>query len=142
MECDRNNSIIVDTGFFLALNQKNDALHQKAKLLATEYHSYEWITTWPVLTELFHLLSLHSVQGLLKDHQKGLFKIFPLDECDISRVLFLSKKYEDLDIDLADISLVILAEFLDHGSILSCDQRDFSILRWDKNKAFNNLMFT
>src|SRR5690348_4131808 len=106
MECNRKNSIIVDTGFFLALNQKNDPLHQRAKLLATEYHSYEWITTWPVLTELFHLLSAHAVQALLKDHQKGLFKIFPLDESDVSRILFLTKKYEDLNIDLADLSLV------------------------------------
>lgn len=142
MVYDKRNSIIVDTGFFLALNQKNDAFHHKAKLLAKEYHSYEWITTWSVLTELFHLLSPHSIQGLLKDHQKGLFKIYPLSDSDVARILFLTKKYEDLEIDLADISLVILAEFLDHGTILSCDERDFSVLRWGKNHSFHNLMFT
>ncbi len=140
MECDEKNSIIVDTGFFLALNQKNDSFHQKAKLLANEYHSYDWITTWPVLTELFYLLSPYFVQGLLKDHQKGLFKIYPLGDSDVARVLFLTKKYEDLKIDLADLSLVVLAEYLGHGTILSCDQRDFSILRWGKNRPFHNLM--
>ena len=140
MELIKKNSIIIDTGFFLALNQKNDAFHQKAKALATEYHSYEWITTWPVLTELFHLLSPYFAQSLLKDQQKGLFKIYPLNEKDVDRVLYVSKKYEDHEIDLADISLVILAEYLEHGTILSCDQRDFSILRWGRNRAFQNLL--
>ncbi len=140
MEWNKRKSLIIDTGFFLALNQKNDSLHEKAKALAIEYHAYEWITTWPVITELFHLLSPHFAQRLLNDHQKGLFRIFSLDEHHVARLLQLAKKYEDSDIDLADISLVILAEFLEHGSILSCDQRDFSILRWGKNRAFHNFM--
>ena len=140
MDCNKKNSLIIDTGFFLALNQKNDSLHQKSKALAIEYHSYDWITTWPVITELFHLLSPYFAQKLLHDHQKGLFKIYPLNEFDVERIFHLSKKYEDLDIDLADISLVILADFLEHGTILSCDQRDFSILRWGKNRTFRNLM--
>lgn len=141
MKYDKRKSIIIDTGFFLALNQKNDSLHQKAKTFAVEYHAYEWITTWPVITELLHLLSPHFAQKLLHDQQKGLFRIFPLDEHHVARVSQLLKKYENLEINLADISLIILAEFLEHGTILSCDQRDFSILRWGKNKTFHNLMF-
>lgn len=140
MEWNKRKSLIIDTGFFLALSQKNDILHENAKAHAIEYHSFEWITTWPVITELFHLLSPFLAQKLLQDHQKGLFKIFPLEEHHVPRLLQLSKKYEDLEIDLADISLVILAEFLEHGTILSCDQRDFSILRWGKNHSFHNLM--
>lgn len=138
MEWTRKNSLIIDSGFFLALHQKNDSLHLKAKEIAKEYHTYDWITSWPVITELFHFLTPFSAQRLLKDQQKGLFKIYPLSDQDITRILQLSEKYEDKEIDLADISLIILAEYLGHGMILSCDQSDFSILRWGKNRPFQN----
>jgi len=40
--------------------------------------------------------------------------------------------------DLADASLVILAEHLGHGRILSTDQRDFGIYRWKNTHPFTN----
>jgi predicted nucleic acid-binding protein len=42
--------------------------------------------------------------------------------------------------DFADASLVVLAEHLGHGRILTCDRRDFSIYRWNNNNPFENLM--
>jgi predicted nucleic acid-binding protein len=42
--------------------------------------------------------------------------------------------------DLADASLVILAEHLGHGRILSTDQRDFGIYRWKNTHPFQNLL--
>jgi len=49
-------------------------------------------------------------------------------------------KYADLPMDLADASLVILAEHLGHGRILSTDKRDFHTYRWKHNKPFENLL--
>jgi len=43
--------------------------------------------------------------------------------------------------DLADASLVILAEELGHGRILSTDQRDFNAYRWKHHEPFQNLLF-
>jgi predicted nucleic acid-binding protein len=43
--------------------------------------------------------------------------------------------------DLADASLVILAEEQGAGEILSTDQRDFGIYRWKNRKPFRNLLF-
>ena len=51
------------------------------------------------------------------------------------------KQYADLPMDLADASLVILAEHLDDGRILSADQRDFNTYRWKNREPFENLMF-
>lgn len=48
----------------------------------------------------------------------------------------LMKKYADLAMDLADPPLVILAEELGHGRILSTDQRDFNAYRWKNHKPF------
>ncbi len=42
--------------------------------------------------------------------------------------------------DLADASLVLLAEHLGHGRILSTDQRDFKAYRWKNNYPFENLL--
>jgi predicted nucleic acid-binding protein len=42
--------------------------------------------------------------------------------------------------DLADASLVILAEELGKGDILSTDQRDFGVYRWKNRKPFKNLL--
>ena len=52
----------------------------------------------------------------------------------------LMKKYAKLPMDLADASLVLLAEHLGHGRILTTDQRDFGAYRWKSTKPFVNLM--
>lgn len=52
----------------------------------------------------------------------------------------LMEKYADLPMDLADASLVILAEHLGHGRIFSVDQRDFNTYRWKNTKPFQNLL--
>jgi predicted nucleic acid-binding protein len=44
------------------------------------------------------------------------------------------------DHDFADASLVVLAEHLGHGRILTCDRRDFSIYRWNDTNPFENLL--
>jgi predicted nucleic acid-binding protein len=40
----------------------------------------------------------------------------------------LMRRYAELPMDLADASLVLLAESLGHGRILTTDQRDFRIV--------------
>ena len=42
--------------------------------------------------------------------------------------------------DLADASLVVLAEEMDDGRILSTDNRDFRTYRWKQRKPFRNLL--
>ena len=52
----------------------------------------------------------------------------------------LMRDYADLPMDLADASLVILAERLGHGRILSTDRRDFRTYRWKNHHPFENLL--
>jgi hypothetical protein len=49
-------------------------------------------------------------------------------------------QYRNLPMDVADASLVILAEHLGHGRILSVDQRDFNAYRWKNTQPFQNLL--
>lgn len=50
------------------------------------------------------------------------------------------KSYVDLPMDLADASMVLLAEALGHGRILSADQRNFNCYRWKNHQPFENLL--
>ena len=49
-------------------------------------------------------------------------------------------EYADLPMDLADASLVLLAEELGHGRIVSTDRRDFHTYRWKNSEPFTNLL--
>ncbi len=139
MKHNMKNSVIVDTGFFLALAQPRDQFHAKAKEVAQKHSHKEWFTTWPVLAELSYMLPRHCLIKLLHDQRKGLFEIFSIQTSHVPRLLELLEKYTDHEIDLADISLVLLAEHLNHGNILSCDRKDFSFLKWKNRSSFRNL---
>ena len=48
--------------------------------------------------------------------------------------------YADQPMDLADATLVVLAEQLGDGRILSTDARDFRVYRWSNRRPFENLL--
>jgi hypothetical protein len=50
------------------------------------------------------------------------------------------RQYADLPMDLADASLLILAENPGRGRIASTDQRDFRAYRWKTRNPFQNLL--
>lgn len=70
------------------------------------------------------------------------FSIFDLSPTHGVRIQELMHQYQNLPMDLADASLVILAESLGHGRIFSVDQRDFNTYRWKNTHPFENLMLT
>lgn len=138
-----NQKIIVDTGFFLALNNSKDPFHEKAKRILHTLPDAKWVTTWPVITETCHLLWRNrpmSVQLFLKNYECGAFEVFHLEKEHMSRVCDLMASYQELPMDLADASLVLLAEALGHGRVLTTDKRDFQVYRWGNKKSFENLL--
>lgn len=56
------------------------------------------------------------------------------------RLNALMRQYADLPMDLADASLVLLAEHLGEGRIVSADERDFHAFRWKNTHPFQNLL--
>lgn len=136
------NNLIVDTGFFVALLSNKDQYHQQAISLRKIIDKRVWITTWPVLTEVCHILgarnSGHLAIKLFDVYCKSGFELFSMTKIHIPRTKELLEKYCKLPMDLADASLVILAEELGHGDIVSTDARDFKTYRWKNHKPFNN----
>lgn len=137
--------IIVDTGFLFALLDQRDAWHARAWALRGSAEM-GWITTWPVLAECCHLLqrALGSdfVVGLMEDVATGGIQVWQPPEACLVRIPQLMRKYAALPMDLADASLVLLAEHLGHGQILSTDRREFGAYRWKNRKPFKNLLET
>jgi uncharacterized protein len=67
--------------------------------------------------------------------------LFDLQPNHAPQIATLMQRYANLPMDLADASLIILAEHLGHGRILSVDQRDFNTYRWKSTQPFQNLLF-
>ena len=58
----------------------------------------------------------------------------------LPRLNALMRQYDDLPMDLADASLVLLAEESGEGRIVSTDERDFHTYRWKSQHPFRNLL--
>jgi len=138
-------SIIVDTGFWVAIGCKQDSCHALAVQVA-ERLEFDPVTTWPVITEAHYLLQkrqgVEVAENFLASIERSGVEIFALQVAHLSRIRRLVIKYADLPMDLADASLVILAETLGHGRILSTDQRDFHAYRWKQRHPFENMLLT
>jgi predicted nucleic acid-binding protein len=117
--------IIVDIGFWLALANKKDAVHIVAKKRFQDLANQQFITTWCVVTETCYLLQkrvgVDAPKIFIHKISTGKLQIFDLKQHHCQRIEELMEKYKDLPMDLADASLVILAEELGHGQILSVD---------------------
>lgn len=135
--------IIADAGFLYALIDRRDAWHDRAvSQLDTQREG--WVTTWPVLTEATHLITrwigAHAAQALLLDVADGGILAWQWPADWTVRLARLMQRYASLPMDLADGSLVLLAEYLGHGRILTTDERDFGAYRFKNQKPFHNLL--
>lgn len=135
--------ILADTGFLYALLDKRDAWHERA-VTALEKADEGLITTWPVLTEAVHLimrsLGTPPAVALIQDVAEGGITVWNMTIDAQQKIPVLMKRYGDLPVDLADASLVLLAESIGHGRIFTTDERDFRTYRWKSRAPFENLL--
>lgn len=135
--------IIADTGFFVALGNRADRFHLQAVAVLNQFPE-PLITTYPVISETCYLLARDSGISVeckfLREIAAERIAIFQLEASHLNRMADLIERYADLPMDLADASLVVLAEHLGHGRILTVDRRDFSVYRWQNDRPFENLL--
>ena len=138
-----NTPVIADTGFWIALFNRTDIFHPQA-VTALSSLERRLVTTWPVMTETSHILLRRggqiTQQKFIAQWASGHFDIFTLTQMHAASVQSLMHKYADLPMDLADASLVVLANELGHGDILTTDQRDFRTYRWKNRRPFRNVL--
>lgn len=66
--------------------------------------------------------------------------VFVMGADHLPRLTALMRQYADLPMDMADASLVLLAEENGEGRIVSTDERDFHAYRWKNQHPFQNLL--
>ena len=129
--------ILADSGYWLALANSKDRWHRSA-LEVTRTLNDSLVVTWPVLTETCYLLLTRIgvlAQTSFLAQINACAEIFHLTDKHLPTMQLLMNQYADLPMDLADASLVIAAEELGSGLILSTDERDFHTYRWKKPQA-------
>jgi len=96
------------------------------------------VTTPPVLTETFYLLgfSWYLQDALWEFIMQGNLQIYNLDGSLLQRCRELMKKYRDIPMDLADASLVTVAERENIYRIFTLDHKDFKVYRTKSGRSF------
>jgi uncharacterized protein len=138
-------TVIADSGFWIALVCANDRHHAAAVRYNETQRKTTYATTWPVLTEVTHILNrrVHAqaaVDFLTVITSSQAIAVWTPDQTASARIPALMQRYLALPMDLADASLVLLADTLGHGRILTTDQRDFAGYRFKSTQPFENVL--
>jgi uncharacterized protein len=129
--------VLVDTGPIVAILSRHDQYHGVCVDALRDLPG-PLFTCWPVITEAAWLLRRHgnAVPQLLRTIDTGLLELLPLASIDAKPIASILKKYGDIPIQLADAALVHLAGRDGLDTIFTLDQRDFSLFRLPKGRAF------
>ena len=130
---------LIDAGPLIALFNRNDKYHQKIKDFIKTYDGV-LTTSWPVVTEVCHMLDFHinAQIDFLKWVKLGGIRIEDIKSTEIERIIQLSEKYSDIPMDLADASLVIISERLKIKEIITIDS-DYCIYRTTQKEMIRNI---
>jgi hypothetical protein len=128
-------SIVADSGPLVALFSRNDKDHERVREFLRGTPCV-LLTTWLVATEVWHLLPSPARLTFAKWVLGSGVAVLELTPEDKPRMLVLMEKYRDRPMDLADASLVVLADRLGIREILTIDRADFDAYRLSGGKAF------
>ena len=126
---------MVDTGPIVAILSESDQHHVTC---VEQLHHIKGplLTYWPVITEALWLLRDYpEAAGMLLSSFGGRpFELLPLNEADLPGIASILSKYKDLGIQLADASLIHLANRESIETIFTLDRRDFGVMRLARGK--------
>jgi hypothetical protein len=123
--------VLVDTGPLVALFDPSDRDRESCKHVLGQLRTSRRVTSLAVLTEASYLLdfSPQAQQAMLTFVVAGGVEIADISAADLSRAGALMAKYDSLPMDLADATLVVLAERLSTHTVFTLDRRDFGVYR-------------
>ena len=140
---------LTDTGPLVALLDKRQQFHQSCRAVF-QATSLPLLTTWPCFTEAMYFAQREGGYGfqelLWAFVNDGVLQVCDLGNANdpdtavadfLSRMRALMAQYRDLPMDLADASLVAIAERLKTRKIFTLDKRDFLIYRTADGGAFD-----
>ncbi len=130
--------MLTDAGPLIALIDADEPDHERCRA-ALETIRLPLLTTWPAFTEAMYLLArtggTRGQDALWRLTLRGDLQIVSPSAPTIQRTAALMEKYADRPMDLADASLVALAEERDLTRIFTLDA-DFHIYRIKGRRRF------
>lgn len=134
--------ILLDTSGLLSAIDRSQRHHEAARR-ALEAASPPWILSPFVLAELDYLLATRIGQAaeraLLAEVGRGVYRLDSFEADDITAAERLIGRHADLEIGLADASIVILAQRYGIRDVLTLDERHFRALRGPAGRPFRLL---
>jgi predicted nucleic acid-binding protein len=121
-------TLIVDGAPLVALGDARDPLHAAVgDVLRAE--GGDLVVPAPVAAEVDYLIrrrgTAAAARAFLRDVASGRFRVEGLTADEHGTVARLDEQYADLDLGLADLSVVILAHRFRTRRLLTFDERDF-----------------
>lgn len=133
---------LIDSGPLIALFDRSDSYHTQV-LECLRLYKGELVSSWAVLTEVSHMLDFNSqVQmDFLAWVERGAIRVAEIEQRELMAIRQMMGKYADLPMDLADASLLHLANREGIRQIISIDS-DFDVYRTLKKQPLNNLLYS
>lgn len=133
---------LIDSGPLIALFDRSDNYHLQVLECLRSYHG-KLISSWAVMTEVSHLLDFNlQVQlDFLTWVGRGAIHLYNIDQGELMALRQMMEKYSDLPMDLADASLLYIANRENIEQIISIDS-DFDIYRTLKKQSLKNLLYS
>ena len=129
--------LLLDTGGLVSLLDRGQSGHADFTAFFNGWTG-PVVTSEAVLTEATHLLRRGhgGADACLAFVLNGGAVVVPSTTSSLGRCRALMRRYDDLPMDFADATLVVLAEELQTDLVCTTDQRDFQVYRIGGNKRF------
>lgn len=121
-------TVIVDTGFFVALGCSGDACHAGAVRFLRDFRG-RLLTLEPVATEASFFFGMAQKIRFADYLASGAVEIIPIPPEGFKRIAELYARYADQTPDFTDVALIWLAETAGCRRILTVDKTDFGVYR-------------
>lgn len=122
--------MLTDAGVFVALLDQRDPEHAACTTAAQRLPREPLVTTWPCLTEAMYLLGKVGGQryqeALWQIRRSGKLQLLDITPEEADRMDALMAQYRNVPMDLADASLVAIAESRGFRRLFTIDS-DFYI---------------
>lgn len=135
--------ILLDTsGLVAAIDPRQFHHHEAAAVLLQPQRR---ILSPFVLAEIAYLIATNAGQlesiKLLADVASSVYELEQFDAGDVARAVRVIEQYRDLELGIADASIVVLAERLGCTELLTLDQRHFRTVAGPRGRPFRLLPF-
>jgi predicted nucleic acid-binding protein len=124
--------IILDTSGLLAAIDASQRHHSAAAAALVEARVPRLLSPF-VLAELDYLVSTRvstrAAHALLREVADGAYQLESFDSEDVARALEIQKRFDDLDLSLADASILVLSGRHQVLEVLTLDERHFRAVR-------------